>query len=239
VRPSPAPAQVHGRDRDRASRRHERHRPADGGILERRSAVDEEGLQGLAEVADEMKAVDDLDRLGCPPANPVGVVVAPIATDDRDRRMSDQPGGDTGGRAVRQQVYDSMRHEIDQDGAIPKAPPPGPLVDADCLQGCHGSDRNSPYQPEQHGSTGRRPQAGREPGSRLPAQRHANRQQDGDEPSRVAGGWRHEIWQALCEDVACAVGLTAHELPYREPDMDGARAPGEIGQLALVTAMSG
>ena len=40
-----------------------------------------------------MKAVDDLDRLGYPPANPAGVEVAPIATDSRDRRMSDQPGG--------------------------------------------------------------------------------------------------------------------------------------------------
>ena len=107
----------------------------DRGGLQRRSVVEQEGFQGLAEVLDEMKAIDHLHRLGCPPANAVGIEVTAIATDDGDRRMLGQPGRDTGGRAVRQQVHDAMRREIDQDGAIAMAPPPGPLVDADGLQG--------------------------------------------------------------------------------------------------------
>ena len=47
-------------------------------------------------VVDEMKAIDHLHRLGCPPANTVGVELAPITTDDGDRRMLGQPGRDGG-----------------------------------------------------------------------------------------------------------------------------------------------
>jgi hypothetical protein len=63
--------------------------------------VDQEGLQGLAEVLNQMKPIDHLYCVGCPPANALGVEVAPIATDDSDRRMLGEPGRDAGGRAVR------------------------------------------------------------------------------------------------------------------------------------------
>ena len=82
-----------------------------------------------------MKPIDHLHGLGRAPANAVGVEVAPITTDHGDRRMLGQPGRDAGGRAVRQEVDDAMRQQIDQDGAIAMAPPPGPLVDTNGLEG--------------------------------------------------------------------------------------------------------
>ena len=69
------------------SNRSERHRRADRGRLERGSLVDQEGFHGLAEILDEMKAVDNLHRLGCPLANAVGVQVTAVATDHGNRRM--------------------------------------------------------------------------------------------------------------------------------------------------------
>jgi hypothetical protein len=113
--------------------RRERQRRADRSRLEHRSVVEEERFQRLAEVLDQMKAVDHLHRLGCPPANAVGVEVAPIATDHGDRRMLRQPGRDAGGRAVRQEVHNAMSCQIDQNRAIAMAPPPGPLVDTNNL----------------------------------------------------------------------------------------------------------
>jgi hypothetical protein len=74
--------------------------------LERWSVVDQEGFQRLAEVMDEMKSLDDLHGVGCPPANALGVQVTAIATDDSDRRMPGHPGRHGCGRAVRQQVHD-------------------------------------------------------------------------------------------------------------------------------------
>jgi hypothetical protein len=100
--PAPAPAPVQGCDRDRARRRHERHCRTYRGRLKRRPAVQQEGFQRLAEVLDEVEAIDHLHRLGCPPANPVGVEVAVIATDDGDRGMLGQPGCHSRSRAVRQ-----------------------------------------------------------------------------------------------------------------------------------------
>jgi hypothetical protein len=97
--------------------------------------VDQEGLQGLAEVLHQRQPLDHGYGVGGPPAQALGVAVAPIATDDRDRRMLGEPGRDAGGRAVRSQVHDAMRLEIDQDGAIAVAPPPGPRSDAHGVEG--------------------------------------------------------------------------------------------------------
>jgi hypothetical protein len=59
--------------------------------------VDQECLQCLAEVVDQMKAVDDLQGSGRAPANAVGVELAAIAADDGDARMRGEPGGHGGG----------------------------------------------------------------------------------------------------------------------------------------------
>jgi hypothetical protein len=63
---APAPSLVHGHDRDMTIDRGERHRHTYRGRLERRPVVQQEGFQRLAEVVDEMKAIGDLYRLGCP-----------------------------------------------------------------------------------------------------------------------------------------------------------------------------
>jgi hypothetical protein len=73
-----------------------RHRPVHCRVLERRSVVDEEGFQGLAEVLDEMEAIDHLYGLGRAPANAVGVEVAPFATDHGDRRILGQTDRNAG-----------------------------------------------------------------------------------------------------------------------------------------------
>jgi hypothetical protein len=82
----------------------------------------------------EREPIDDLHRLRCPPAHAVGVEVTAIGTDHGYGGMLGQPGRDAGGRAVRPQIHDPRRLQIDQDGAIPVAPPPGPLVHPDSLQ---------------------------------------------------------------------------------------------------------
>jgi hypothetical protein len=186
-----------------------------------------------------MEAIDDLHRLGCPLANAVRIQGTPIATDDGDRRMLGKPDGYCRRRVLREQVHHPMVHEIDHDGAKAPTSAPRPLVHADGLEGWSGRYRGRTHETQKGGWTGRQLQAGREPGPRLPAQSHADRPQDGDQPGGFAGGWRHEIRQALRENAACAGWLAAHKLPYRELDMNSACAPRKVGQLALVTAMNG
>jgi hypothetical protein len=73
-----------------------RHRRPDRSRLERRPVVQQEGFQRLAEVLDEVEAVDHLHRPGCPPANAVRIQVAAIATDHGNRGMLSEPGRDAG-----------------------------------------------------------------------------------------------------------------------------------------------
>jgi len=69
---------IHRRDRHRGDRRRECLGRANGRRLQRRSSRDEKGLNGFAEIPDEMKPIDHLHRLGCPPTNAVRVEVVPI-----------------------------------------------------------------------------------------------------------------------------------------------------------------
>ena len=160
---------IHRRDGDRGGRRRGGLGRANGRRLQHGSLGDYKGFDGFAEILHEMKAINHLHRLRCPPTNAVRIAVTPITADDGDRRMLSQPGRHRRGRALRQQVHDAMCREIDQHRALAVAPPPGPLVDADRLEGWRGWDRSPPYQAEQGGRTGRYPQAGGEPGPCLPA----------------------------------------------------------------------
>jgi hypothetical protein len=128
---------------------------ANGRPLQHGSLGDQEGFDGFAEILHEMKAIDDLHRVGCPLANAVRIQGTPIPTNHGDRGMLGQPGRERCDRTVRQEVDDAMRRQIDQDGAIPMASPPRPLVHAHRLEAWHGRYRSSPYQSEQGGRTSR------------------------------------------------------------------------------------
>jgi hypothetical protein len=105
------------------------------GRLQHGSPGDQEGFDGFAEVLHEMKAIDDLHRLRCTLTNAVRIEGTPIPTDHGDRGMLGKPGRDGGSRAVQQEVDDAMGRQIDEDGAIPMASPPRPLVHAHRLEG--------------------------------------------------------------------------------------------------------
>jgi hypothetical protein len=96
-----------------------------------------------------------------------------------------------------------------------------------------------PNQAEQSGRTRREPQPGCKSDTGLPTQGHADRAQDGDQPMGLAGRWRDEVWEALGEDATRAGRVLAQELPDHELEMDGARPPWEVRQLALVAAIDG
>jgi hypothetical protein len=97
-----------------------------------------------------------------------------------------------------------MTCQIDQNGAIAVAQPPGPFIDADGLQGWHGWYRSRPHQPEERGRTAPQPQAGREPGARVPTEGHTDRLQGRDELVGFAGEHGTELWWVLRKDAATA-----------------------------------
>jgi hypothetical protein len=125
--------------------------------LERGPAVEQERLYSLAKVMDQVKAIDHLHRVRGALANAVRIEGTPIPTDHRDRGVLGQPGRKRRSRTIRQEVDDAMCRQINQDRAIPMAPPPGPLVDTDGLQRWRTRHRGRPYETEQGRGTGRQP----------------------------------------------------------------------------------
>jgi hypothetical protein len=76
-----------------------------------------------------VEPIDDLERLGRPPPNPLSIEATAIAADDLDARVRLQPLRDRGGRALREQIKHVMALEIAENGPEPSASPPGPLVE--------------------------------------------------------------------------------------------------------------
>jgi len=82
-----------------------------------------------------METIDDLHRVGGPLANAVRIQGAPIATDHFDTGMCLKPLRNRPCRAIGKQIDHPMAFEITEDRPKASSPPPGPLVDADGLQG--------------------------------------------------------------------------------------------------------
>jgi hypothetical protein len=236
---APAASLMHRCVGHQASGWRERHGRPDRGGLERWSVIDQEGFQGLAEVLDEMEPVHNLHGLRHPPANAVGIEVAAIAADHGDGGMLGQSRRDGRGRAVRQQVHDTVIREIHQDGAVPMPPPPRPLIDADGLQGLHRGHRSRPHQAEQGGRTGGEPQASGESGTSVAAESHDDGPEGCDQLTGFSRIRRDQGREMLGENTARTARVPAEELPDRELEMHGVRAPREIRQVALIPAMDG
>ncbi len=101
-----------------------------------------------------MKAIDHLHRVRGALADTVRIQGTAIAADHGDRRMLGQPRRDGRGRAIGQQVYDAVIHEIDHDRAIPVTSPPGPFVDTGSLEGWLMPYGGRPYETQERCRTG-------------------------------------------------------------------------------------
>ena len=202
--------------------------------------VDQEGFQGLAEVLDEMEAIDHLHGLGRPPANAIGVEVAPIATDHADRRMLGQPGRDARGRAVRQQVHDAMS---------PRDRPGWCHTDGPAARPTHRRRRPAGLEWAGIGAArtrrsrvaglvgSRRRAASRAPAFPPRATPIARRAVTSRWVLRRIGATRSGRRSVKIR--RAQVAIAADEFPDRELEADGARPPGEVRQVALIATMDG
>ena len=87
-----------------------------------------EGLDGLADVAEQVPSIGDLDGVRGTLADAVGVGTGTIAGDDLDARPVTQPGGDGSSLAIGQEIDHPVCLEVDQHRAVATPTPPGPVV---------------------------------------------------------------------------------------------------------------
>lgn len=69
---------------------------------------------GVTEIAQEMPAVDDMDRARCTLASAVGIHVGPVANNHFHPRVRAQLCGETGGVPIWQQVHHIATLEVNQ-----------------------------------------------------------------------------------------------------------------------------
>jgi hypothetical protein len=90
----------------------------------------EDLLQGLSEVAQEMKAIGDLGGGGGPMTRPVGVGGRTVARDHLDPRMVLEPLRKRGALAVWEERHGLAAFQVHEDGAIRVAFPHRPIIHA-------------------------------------------------------------------------------------------------------------
>lgn len=92
-------------------------------------------VDGVAQVAQQMPAIRDLDGIRGALARTVGIGAGPIARDHLYTGVLAQPGGQSLGLAVWQEVNDGVALQVDQRRAVVVAAAPGPVVNAQHTRG--------------------------------------------------------------------------------------------------------
>ena len=102
-----------------------------GGAPDRRVVAVDHGADRLAEVAQQMPSISDLDRIWRTLPHAVGVGAGPVTGNDLDAGMLTQPGGQGLRLPIGQQVDSCVAFQVDQDGPVAVAAAPGPVIDGD------------------------------------------------------------------------------------------------------------
>src|SRR3954471_7825351 len=86
------------------------------------------GLNGFTKIAQQMPPITHLNRVRCPLTDAVRVGTGPVAGDNLNARMLTEPFSEAVSLPIRQQVDHRIAFQIDQNGSIPVAPAPGPVI---------------------------------------------------------------------------------------------------------------
>lgn len=197
------------------------------------------GTNGVAKIAQQVPAVGDLNSLWRTLAHSIRVGAGAVTCDDLDTGVLAEPTCQRFGLSVRQKVNDLVALQVDQNGAVAMAAPPGPVIDskhARCrrrtLAGCRRSHS------EQRIGTGRRGDTCCKPRSGLTAKGKGQVVLKIPEPLRPAGGNQRDIAEPLGECLAGTGNVDASEAAGSHSDRHRPALPRQIAQLTVVAAMN-
>ena len=197
----------------------------DGGVV---SVSD--GMDGVAEVPQQVPAVADLDGLGRSLAHAVGINAGPVPGDDFNARVGLQPRGQALGPPVRQQVDDAVAFEVDEDRPVAVAAAPGPLVHRQHPHRRPGLRRaaGAPRHPQQRVGTGGHSQPRREAGADLAAGGEAEMALEVAQPPSPARRRRRGVGETFRKGRPRTGRLQASEAPGPYGERAGSAGPAAL-----------
>ncbi len=158
-----------------------------GGVADRAPLVEEEALEGLAEVVQQVPAVRHLRGLGRAARRPVGVETATVTADDLDPGVFHEPRGDGVCGAVGEEVDDPVPLQIDQHRAEAAPAPPGPVIDPEDARGRYRRQRRGPDSVQECIRAGVESQRAEQPRPALTAEGESDRLHDPRQAAGAAG----------------------------------------------------
>jgi hypothetical protein len=197
------------------------------------------GADDVTEVAQQMPAICDLDRVWGALAYAIGIRTGPVACDDLDPGMLAKPHGQGLGLPIGQKVDHGVALEIDQGSAIPMAAPPGPVIDGEDTR--HRRPlvvvADAADQPQQRVRAGRHGQPLAQPPAGLAAECQADMALQAAQPLGSACASPGDTGQALGEGLAGTGRVKAAEPPRPDAQCHRATLPRQIGKRALVSTV--
>jgi hypothetical protein len=91
----------------------------------------EEVMERVTQVLGEMKAIGDLDCLGCTVSDTVSIGSRSITRHDLHARMRSQPGCQRLGVPIREQIDPTPPLEIHENRAVATSPAKGKVIDTE------------------------------------------------------------------------------------------------------------
>jgi hypothetical protein len=163
----------------------------------------------------------------------------PVAGDDLDAGMRLQPRLDSFGPAITQQIdWSVLILQIDADGAVASAPPPGPVVDADDARGRRYRNGSHPDQAQQGVAADRHGKPARQAGAGLTAGMQSDAALRLSEANGPPDPRQGHLRQAFGEDAARALGTGAAKATDLKIEMADPPLPGKIPRMANISSVS-
>jgi hypothetical protein len=197
----------------------------------------EQALDGLAQIAEHMEAISNLNAIRCSVTRSLGIGAAPVPTNNLHPGMLRQPLSEGFRRPIRQQINPTVPLQIDQHGPVLPPATNGKVIDAQHARRLMLGEGSVPDDTEERVWARSHRERRKDSGASLTTEGKANQLEDGHQPVGAPGIGCSERRESLGEDPARTVLSLPKEPANGEMQPDRDAIPGQISECSDVVAM--
>gem|GEM_PF-2751652 len=183
----------------------------------------------LPPIEQQVPAVRDLLGVGCPLRRCARILRRGCCRHDFDARMAPEPGSQRGSGPVGEQVDNTVRLHINQEGAVGASFTPGPVIHAQHPGRSGRRQRGAVHQSQERVGTRRHGQGPQQPGAGFGPGRQTYRALGPRESARAPGTRGEQARQAFGERAARALRIVTAEATHVQLELNWASRGGQVG----------